>query len=60
MVVGNSKVTLKGKITKDTKTIKASNLESTSSVENKDKTNINKKKPNPKEDGLLIGMKSKS
>jgi hypothetical protein len=33
---------------------------STSNVENKDMTTMEEKKPNPKVDGALIGIKSRS
>ena len=54
MAIGNSKVTLKGKNTKYTKLVK------TTSVENKEKTTMDKKQPDPKVDGALIGRKSRS
>ena len=57
MAIGNSKETLKGKNTKDTKSSKTSSIMSTSSVENKEKTTMDKKKPNPKVDGALIERK---
>ena len=58
MVVGNFKVTPKGKSTKYTKRVKASSVANTSSVENKDKETMEEKKPNLKADGTLIGRKS--
>jgi hypothetical protein len=51
-------VTPKAKNVKTTKTIKASNVTNTSSVENKEKTTMEEKRPNPKADGALIGRKS--
>ena len=57
MVVGNSKMRLKGKSTKATKIVKASSVVNTSSVENKEKATMEEKKPNPKADGALIGRK---
>ena len=59
VVIGNSKVTLKGKITKATNSPKTTSVASTSSVENKEKTTIHKKQPDPKQDGALIGRKSR-
>ena len=60
MAIGNSKVTLKGKNTKDTKSAKTTSVTSTSHVENKEKTPMDKKQPDPKVDGALIGRKSRS
>jgi hypothetical protein len=60
VVVGKSKVTLKGKSTKATKTVKATTIASTSSVENEENTTMDKKQPEPKVDGVLIGKKSRS
>jgi hypothetical protein len=57
VVVGNTKVTLKGKSAKATKAVKASSVTNTSSVENKKKTTIAKKKLYPKADGILIRKK---
>ena len=48
VLVGNSKVTPKGKSIKPTNTFKASN------VEDKERTNMEEKKPSPREDGILI------
>ena len=60
MAIGNSKVTLKGNNTKSTKSAKTSSVARTSSVENKEKITMDKKKPDPKADGALIGRKSTS
>ena len=60
MIVGNSKVTPKVKNVKNIKTIKGSSVANTSSVENKEKTNVEERRPNPREDGALIGRKSRS
>ena len=57
MVVSNSKATPKEKDVKTTKTIKASSVANTSSMENKDKTTEEEKGPNPRMDGALIGRK---
>ena len=54
MAVSNLKATHKGRNTKDTRSAK------TSSVENKEKTTMDKRKSNPKVDGALIGRKSRS
>ena len=51
MLVGNSKVTLKGKNIKATKTFKALSATNTSNME---------EKPNPRVDGMLIRRKSRS
>ena len=59
VVVGNSKVTQKGKSTKATKTVKATSVASTSCIEYEENTTMDKKKPEPKEDGVLIGNKSR-
>ena len=58
MVVGNSKVTSKSRDLKTTKIVKESNVTSTSSMENKEKTIEEENKPNPREDGALIGRTS--
>ena len=60
MAIGNSKATLKGKNTKATKSSKTTSVTSTLSVENKEKTTMDKKKPEPKVGGALIGRKSRS
>ena len=57
MVVGNSKVALKGKSAKAIKIVKASSVVNTSSVENEEKENIYKKQLYPKVDGVLTGKK---
>ena len=60
VVVGNLKVTPKGKSTKATKMVKASSVTNTCSVEDKDKITMEEKRPNPGADGDLIGRKSQS
>ena len=60
VVVCNSKVTSKEKYVKTIKTIKASNVTSTSSIENKEKTTEEEKKLNLRVDGALIGRKLRS
>ena len=59
MIVGNSKATPKVKNMKSTKTIKASSVANTSIVENKEKTTMEEKRPNPRAYGALIGIKSR-
>jgi hypothetical protein len=58
--IGNSKVTHKGKNRKATKLAKITIVASTSSVENKEKTTMEKTQPDPKAYGSLIGRKSRS
>ena len=60
VLVGNSKVTPKGKSIKATKKFKALNVTNTSNVEDKERTTMDEKKPNPRVDGILIGRKSRS
>ena len=60
MVVGNSNAMPKGKSGKAIKTVKASSVTNTSNVENEEKTSMEEKRPNPREDGALIGRKSQS
>ena len=60
VLVGNSKVTPKGKSIKATKTFKASSITNTSNVEDKEKTTIEENKSNPRVDGILIIRKSRS
>lgn len=60
VLVGNSKVTPKGKSIKATKTFKALSITNTSNVEEKERTNMEEKKPNPRSNGILIGRKSRS
>ena len=60
MLVGNSKVTLKSKGIKSTKTFKASSVTKTSNVEENERTTMGERKPNPRVDGILIGRKSRS
>ena len=43
--------------TKATEIVKASSVANTSIIENEEKTNIDKKQPKPKVDGVLIGSK---
>ena len=42
------------------KTVKTSSVANTSSMENKEKTTEEEKRPNPREDGALINTKSRS
>ena len=58
VVVGSSKVTLKGKSTKAIKIVKTSSVANTFNVEDKEKTTMEEKRPNPRADGYLIGQKS--
>ena len=60
VLVGNSKVTPKGKSIKATKTFKALSVTNTSNVEDMERTTTEEKKPNPRVDGMLIGRKSSS
>ena len=60
VLVGNSKVTLKGKNIKDTKTFKASSVTNTLNVKDKERKTMEEKKPNPRADGMLIRRKSRS
>ena len=60
VIVGDSKATPKEKNVNTTKTVKASSVTNTSSVENKEKTTEEDKRPNPIADGALIGIKSRS
>ena len=57
MLVGNSKVTSKGKNIKATKTFKASSVTSTLNVEDRERTTMEEKKPNPRADEMSIGRK---
>ena len=59
VLVGNSKVTPKGKSIKATKTFKASSATNTLNVEDKERTTMDEKKPNPRADEMLIGRKSR-
>ena len=59
VVVGNSKETLKGNNTKATKLAKTSRVANTSSIEKKEKTTMEEKRPNPKVDRDLIRRKSR-
>ena len=60
MLIGNLKVTPKGKSIKAIKTVKASSVANISNVEDKEKTTMEEKRPNPRVDGDLIGRKSRS
>ena len=60
MLVGNSKMTPKGKSRKSIKIVKALSVTNTSNVEHKERTTMEEKKPNPRADGILIGRKSRS
>jgi hypothetical protein len=60
VLVGNSKVTPKGKSIKATKTFKALSVTNTSNVEDKERTTMDERKPNPRVYGMLIGRKSRS
>ena len=53
-------MTQKGKSTKATKIVKALSVANTSNVENKEKKTMEGKRHNPREDGTLIGRKSRS
>ena len=57
MLVGNSKVTLKGKNIKATKTFKALSVTNTLNVEDKERTTMEERKHNPRVDGMLSGRK---
>ena len=57
--VGNTKVTLKGKNGKVNKLNKSSSVTNTSSVNDKAKTTGDQKKGDPRENGALIGNKSR-
>ena len=54
LLVGNSKLTPKGKSIKATKTFKASSVTNTVNVEDKERTTMEERKPNPRADGILI------
>ena len=58
MVVGNLKVTPKAKDVKTTKIVKSSSVSNTSSMENKEETTEEGKRPNPRADEEFIGRKS--
>ena len=60
VLVGNVKVTLKGKNAKVTKLTKASSVASTSSIDNKAKKTGDQNKGDPRADGALIDKKSQS
>ena len=61
VVISNAKMTLKEKNVKTTKAVKTSTGANTSSSDNKEKTIEEKvKRPSPREDGALIGKKSRS
>ena len=58
VLVGNLKAKQTGKSTKSTKTVKGSSVANTSNVEDKERTTMEEKRPNPRENGALIGRKS--
>ena len=60
VLIGNSKATLKGMSTKDTKIVKNFSVTNTSNVENQERTTMEEKRPNPRVDGDLFGRKSRS
>ena len=60
MLVGNLKVTPKGKNIKATNRVKESSVTNTSNIEDREGTNMEEKKPNLRADGMLIGRKSRS
>ena len=60
VLVGNSKETPKEKSITTTKTFKTSSVANTSNVEDKERTTMEEKKPNPRVDMILIGRKSRS
>ena len=61
VVINNLKVTPKEKNVKTTKIVKTTTIANTSSTNNKDRTTKEEVKiPNPREDGALIGRKSRS
>ena len=60
MLVGNSKVIPKGKSIKATHTFKASSVTNNLNFEDKERTTMEEKKPNPRVDGIFIGRKSRS
>ena len=57
MLVGNSKATPKGKSIKATRTFEALSVANTSNVEDKERTNMDEQKHNPREDGILMKRK---
>ena len=59
MVVGSLKETPKVKNINTTKIVKSSSVANTSSMENKEKTTEEEKRPNPRVDGALIGRNSR-
>ena len=60
MVVGNSKVAPKEKNIKSMKIVKTSSVTNTYSMEIKENTTEEEKSMNPRVDGALIGIKSRS
>ena len=60
VLVGNSKVTPKGKSIKATKKFKALSVTNTSNVEDKERTTMEENRLNPRADGILIRRKSRS
>lgn len=60
VVIGNSKAEPKEKNLKTTKIVKTSSVANTSNNHNNEKTTKEEKRPNQREDGALIGRKSRS
>ena len=60
VVIGNSKAEPKEKNLKTTKIVKTSSVANTSNNHNNEKTTKEEKRPNQREDGALIGKKSRS
>ena len=60
VLVGNSKVTSKGKSIKATKTFKALSVTNTSNVEDKERKTMEEKKLNPRTDGMLTKSRSQT
>ena len=60
VMIGNPKTTPKEKNVKTTKQVKTLSVTNTSSTKNKEKTTEEEKRLNPREDGALIGIKSRS
>ena len=60
VLVGNSKVTPKGKSIKSTKTFKASSVTNTSNEEDMERTTMEEKKLNPRMDGMLRKSRSQT
>ena len=60
VLVGNSKMTPKGKSIKSTKTFKTSSVINNLNVKDKERTTMEEKKPKSRVDGMLIRRKSRS